>query len=109
MGADAAVSMSYVPRCSLSLIDGNYTLTVFSSQVNGGAVVGDQTATLFRLFGDVNGDRTVNVLDLAAFRSAFGTMRGQPGYLDWLDINGDGVINGTDLVAFRNRFGVTLP
>jgi hypothetical protein len=55
MGADAAVSMSYVPPCSLSLIDGNYTLTVFSSQVNGRAVVGDQTATLFRLFGDVKG------------------------------------------------------
>jgi hypothetical protein len=92
-----------------SLIDGNYTLTVFSSQVNGGVVVGDQTATLFRLFGDMNGDRAVNGLDLTSFRSAFGTMIGQPGYVEWLDINGDGAIDGTDLVAFRKRFGVILP
>jgi hypothetical protein len=92
-----------------SLIDGNYTLTVFSSQLNGGVVVGDQTATLFRLFGDVNGDRAVNGLDLAAFRPAFGTTIGQPGYVEWLDVNGDGVINGTDMTAFRSRFGAMLP
>lgn len=92
-----------------SLIDGNYTLTVFSSRINGGAVVGDQTATLFRLFGDVNGDRAVNGLDLAAFRPAFGTTIGQPGYVEWLDVNGDGVINGTDMTAFRSRFGTILP
>jgi hypothetical protein len=92
-----------------SLVDGNYTLTVFSNQVNGGVVVGDQTATLSRLFGDVNGDRAVNGLDLAAFRSAFGTTIGQPGYVEWLDVNGDGAINGTDMIAFRNRFGIVLP
>src|SRR5262249_53922076 len=97
------------PTGAPSLVDGNYTLTVFSSQINGGTIVGDQTATLFRLFGDVNGDRAVNGLDLAAFRAAFGTTIGQPGYADWLDANGDGVINGADMIAFRSRFGVTLP
>jgi hypothetical protein len=51
---------------------------------------------LFRLFGDVNGDRTVNGLDLALFRSAFGTSLGNPNYLDYLDQNGDGTINGLD-------------
>jgi hypothetical protein len=64
---------------------------------------------LFRLFGDVNGDRTVNGLDLALFRGAFGTSLGNPNHLDYLDQNGDGSINGLDLAVFRTRFGTTLP
>src|SRR5207249_1055271 len=43
----------------LSLVDGNYTLTVLSSQVNGGIQGGDDVSSLFRLYGDVNGDRAV--------------------------------------------------
>jgi CSLREA domain-containing protein len=97
------------PAGAPSLIDGNYTLTVFSNQVNNGAVAGDQTATLYRLFGDVNGDRAINGLDLTAFRNAFGTVPADANYLSYLDFNGDGAINGSDLAAFRNRFGVVLP
>jgi hypothetical protein len=92
-----------------SLVDGNYTLTVFSSQMNGGVVVGDQTATLFRLYGDFNGDRAVDGLDLTAFRSAFGSLQGNASYVPFLDFNGDGAIDGADLTQFRNRFGVILP
>jgi hypothetical protein len=92
-----------------SLIDGNYALTVFSSQVNGGLLGGDSVSSLFRLFGDVNGDKAVNGLDLAAFRTAFGTSVGNPNYVDFLDENGDGAINGLDLSAFRSRFGTALP
>src|SRR5439155_19769296 len=43
-----------------SLVDGNYTLTVLSSQVQGGIQGGDNVSTLFRLYGDVNGDKAVN-------------------------------------------------
>jgi hypothetical protein len=92
-----------------SLIDGDYTLTVFSAGITGGLTGGDQSSTLFRLFGDVNGDRAVNGLDLALFRTAFGTSLGNPNYVDYLDQNGDGTINGLDLAAFRTRFGTTLP
>jgi hypothetical protein len=66
-------------------------------------------STLFRLFGDVNGDKTVNGLDLALFRNAFGTSLGNPNYVDYLDQNGDGTINGLDLAVFRTHFGTTLP
>ena len=45
---------------------------------------------------DVNGDGTVNVLDLVAVANAFG--KHQP------DINGDGVVNILDLVAIANAF-----
>src|SRR5262249_50189075 len=39
-----------------SLVDGNYTLTVFSGQVSGGLFGGDNVSTLFRLYGDMKGD-----------------------------------------------------
>lgn len=103
-----------------SLIDGNYTLTVLGSQVSGsaGALLdgdadgtpgGDSVTALFRLFGDVNGDKAVNGLDVGAFRTSFGTARGDANYNLAFDFDGDGVINGTDLIAFRSRFGMVLP
>ena len=103
-----------------SLIDGNYTLTVLGSQVTGeggflldgygnGSPGGDNVTPLFRLYGDVNGSKSVNGLDMTAFRTAFGTTSGSPGYLSYLDFDGDGVINGTDLTGFRKRFGTMLP
>jgi hypothetical protein len=94
---------------SLSLVDGRYTLTVLSAQVQGGLQGGDSTTSLFRLYGDVNGDGAVNGLDLGFFRAAFGTAAGDANFLAYLDFNGDGVINGLDLAQFRTRFGTTLP
>jgi hypothetical protein len=92
-----------------SLVDGNYTLTVFSAQIQGGLNGGDNVSTLFRYYGDINGDRVVNGLDLAEFRAAFGTTTGQTGYSTYLDQNGDGAINGLDLAVYRTHFGTSLP
>jgi autotransporter-associated beta strand protein len=92
-----------------SLGDGNYTLTVLNSHVQGGIQGGDNVSSLFRLFGDVNGDRAVDGLDLTAFRNAFGSLQGNASYVPFLDFNGDGAIDGADLTQFRNRFGVILP
>ena len=75
----------------------------------GGNFVFNDTQGLFRLFGDVNGDQTVNGFDLGFFRNAFGTQTGDSNYLSYLDLNGDGVINGFDLGQFRTRFGTMLP
>jgi streptogramin lyase len=102
-----------------SLVDGLYRLTIMSAQVSGsgqpldgdanGTAGGDFTLDLHRLFGDFNGDRTVNVTDLTAFRNAFGATASDPNFQPFLDFNGDGVINITDLTQFRSRFGVILP
>lgn len=104
-----------------SLADGRYTLTAVAGQISSGGVAldgGSGTGTnytfsdsqgLFRMYGDVNGDQTVNGFDLGFFRSAFGTAAGDPNYLSYLDVNGDGVINGFDLGQFRTRFGTMLP
>jgi len=92
-----------------SLIDGNYTLTVFGGQVQGGLQGGDNVSTLFRLFGDIDGNKAVNGLDLAAFRNAFGSVSADTAFVPFLDFDGDGAINGRDLTQFRNRFGIILP
>src|SRR5262245_21798738 len=92
-----------------SLIDGNYTLTVLNNQIQGGLQGGDNVSRLFRLFGDMNGDKSVNGLDLTAFRNTFGSVSADANYLAAFDWNGDGAINGTDLTQFRTRFGVILP
>jgi outer membrane protein assembly factor BamB len=98
-----------------SLADGRYTLTALASQIsaNGQQMASDyhfgDAQGLFRIFGDVDGDQTVNGFDLGFFRNAFGTQTGDPNYLSYLDLNGDGVINGFDLGQFRTRFGTMLP
>jgi hypothetical protein len=102
-----------------SLVDGNYRLTILASQVSGngqpldgdanGVAGGDFTLDFFRLFGDVNGDKAVDGLDLTMFRNTFGSVQGNASYLSFLDFNGDGAIDGADLTQFRNRFGVILP
>jgi hypothetical protein len=92
-----------------SLIDGNYTLTVLSGQIQGGIQGGDSVTGFSRLFGDLNGDKAVNGLELTTWRGAFGTVSGDARYVASLDFNGDGAINGTDLAQFRARFGLILP
>ena len=106
-----------------SLADGRYSLTALAGQISAGGQAldgnGDGTSGdnyifgdaqgLFRLFGDVNGDQTVNGFDFGFFKNAFGTQAGDPNYLSYLDINGDGVINGFDFGQFRTRFGTMLP
>src|SRR5439155_6396583 len=78
-----------------SLNDGRYTLTALAAQItangqqldgNGDGVTGDNFtfadsglatgSQLFRLYGDVNGDRFVNGADFALFRTAFGSGQG---------------------------------
>jgi hypothetical protein len=106
-----------------SLTDGEYTLEVLDNLVSAGGVPldGDDDGLpggnynfgndqgFFRLFGDINGDRTVNGLDLGYFRDAFGSQIGEANFLGYLDFDADGVINGFDFSQFRIRFGTSLP
>jgi hypothetical protein len=102
-----------------SLVDGLYRLRILAAQVSGsgqpldgdanGTAGGDFTLDLHRLYGDVNGDKAVNGLDLAELRKAFGASAADANYRSDLDFNGDGAINGSDLAAFRSRFGTILP
>jgi hypothetical protein len=99
-----------------SLADGSYTLTLRAERVHDrwgreldgdgdGSPGGDRVDGFSRLFGDANGDGHVDGGDRAAFRSAFGTSAGDPGYLWYFDFDGDGDVDGRDNGQFNRRFG----
>jgi len=64
----------------------------------------------FRLFGDINGDGTVDGgADFSAFGTTFGLSTGDPGYLAAFDFNADGTVEGgTDFAQFGSRFGLSI-
>jgi regulation of enolase protein 1 (concanavalin A-like superfamily) len=102
-----------------SLIDGRYTFTIQSSQVSGpggpldgdndGTPGGDSVTGLFRLFGDSDGNGTVDALDLFRLRTTFGKTAADPGFLAYFDFDGSGAVDALDLLRFRTRFGTVLP
>jgi hypothetical protein len=106
-----------------SLRDGRYTLIAFASQIsaNGQSLDGDADGTpgdnytfgdaqgLFRFFGDVNGDRHVDIADVGLFSSTFNLSTGQPGFIAAFDFNGDGHIDIADFGQFSIRFFTVLP
>ena len=102
-----------------SLIDGFYDISMDADQIkgdggklNGGAGWGtdyNETGTTankhFRLFGDSDGNATVDFLiDFIAFRNAFATPTA-PASLALFDFDGSGAVDFlSDFIAFRNRF-----
>lgn len=108
-----------------SLVDGNYQLTVFGAEITdsagvqldadadgvagGNFVFGDEESdNFFRLYGDTDGNRIVNVFDLLAFRRTFLETEGSDDFNPQLDSDGDGIINVFDLLEFRRNFLETL-
>ncbi|MBI3465897.1 MAG: hypothetical protein HY000_23010, partial [Planctomycetes bacterium] len=102
-----------------SLADGNYTLTVLADRVHDrwgreldgdgdGSAGGDRADALFRLYGDSDGDRDVDLLDLGRFLSTFGRRQGNHHYLDYMDFDGDDRVGVIDLLAFVRRLGKDL-
>ena len=103
-----------------SLLDGNYTLTIIDTKITDGSgnvldgdgdgVAGASTVdSFFRLYGDADGDRDVDLFDFATFRSAFGSSSGSPNFQAGMDQDGDGDIDLFDFAAFRSNFGAALP
>jgi hypothetical protein len=106
-----------------SLRDGRYTLTALASQISAGGIALDgngdgtpggdfvfgDTQGLFRFFGDINGDRHVDIADFAVLSNSFNSSTGQTNYLAYLDFNGDGHIDIADFGQFSVRFFTPLP
>ena len=102
-----------------SLADGNYTLTIRSDLVHDGVgraldgdgdgtAGGDATEALFRLYGDSDGDRDVDLSDLGRFLSTLGRRTGDPRYLWYMDLNADDRVGLLDLLAFARQVGTQL-
>jgi hypothetical protein len=106
-----------------SLADGRFTLTALANQIsvggqaldgNGDGTPGDnyvfgEAQGLFRFFGDVNGDRHVDIADFGFFSGTFNLSTGQTGFLSYFDFNGDGHIDIADFGQFSLRFFTPLP
>jgi ELWxxDGT repeat protein len=98
-----------------SLKDGRYTLTALASQIsaNGQQMASDYTfgdaQGLFRFYGDINGDRHVDIADFGQFSSTFNLSTGQTGFLAAFDFNGDWVIDIADFGQFSIRMFTVLP
>jgi hypothetical protein len=106
-----------------SLADGRWTLTALASQItaNGQQLYGDGNGTggdnytfsdgqgLFRFFGDINGDRHVDIADFGLFSTTFNLSTGQTGFNAAFDFNGDGHIDIVDFGQFAIRLFTPLP
>lgn len=107
---------------NFSLADGRYTLTVLAALVNAGGVPLDGNGdgiggdnfvfaaapapnppnNIFRLFGDSDGNGTVNAVDFNAFRLAYSQ---GPSIFDF---DADNQTTAADFNQFRLRYGVTV-
>jgi|GEM_PF-604664 len=56
-------------------------------------------------YGDIDSSGRIDGLDLALLAHAFGSMEGEPRYLETADLNGDGVVDGEDLARLAAWFG----
>ncbi len=113
-----------VNDASNSLVDGNYELIIDASKVTsvGGALDGNRDGTagdsytygttdidkFFRYFGDSDGDRDVDSVDLLRFRTSFNKSGGDAGYLHYFDLLGDDDVDSVDLLKFRTKFNKSL-
>lgn len=111
-------------RANGLLVDGNYQLAIDGSKIlrSGRELDGDQDGIaggefvygseasdrFFALYGDLNGDRTVNLPEFNAFRASFGRVVGDSAYRAELDFDGDGLVGLSDFNQFRSRFGRLL-
>ena len=100
-----------------SLIDGRYTFRALASQISsaGGAlnggndfVFGDADG-LFRFFGDITGDRRVDIADFGIFSTSYNLQLGQTGYIAAFDFNGDNRVDIADFGQFSLRYFTNLP
>ena len=91
-----------------SLSDGVYRLTLHPASVLNAATGtplagGDEVLSTFhRLYGDADGNGSVNASDYTRFKRAFGSAA----YDAAFDADGNGVVNTLDYLNFRKRFGL---
>jgi len=92
---------------------GNYTLSAYATPVSGETDTGDNTCTdgkvRVTILGDVNGDRTVNIVDLTIVSLAYGRFKGEPGYNPEADITEDQLVDMRDLFIVARNLGHTDP
>jgi len=103
-----------------SLPDGNYLATLLAAGITdaaGNSLDGDGNGTggddyrftFFRYYGDLDGDRDVDHLDLYGFQQTYRKTAADPTYNAALDFDADGAIGPADLAAYQLRYLSRLP
>jgi len=89
----------------------NYTIKAEASVVPGDIDTADNVyidgKVKVNLPGDVNGDGTVDILDLSIVSVAYFTFEGDPNYNPDADINKDGIVDMRDLSIVAANYGNT--
>jgi len=91
-----------------SLADGIYDVSVAAAGVHdlaGNALSGNFSQRFHRLYGDYDGNKTVNNGDYFWFKQTFNKNTGDTGFLDLCDYDANGTVNNGDYFQFKKRFG----
>jgi hypothetical protein len=109
-----------------SLKDGDYQLTIHSSRIHstntgrtldgdGDGISGGEyrfghpaSNAFFRLYGDSDGDRDVDNLDFARFRTTMNKRSTDAAFLSYFDFEGDNDVDNLDFARFAARMGKHL-
>jgi hypothetical protein len=102
---DSILHRATVTFDPMAMADGNYRLTIAAGALPG--LTTPLTYDFFILAGDVNRDRSVDFLDLAAMAQHYNTTGG----MTWADgdFNGDGNVDFLDLARMAQRYNTALP
>ena len=93
-----------------SLADGRYTVTIHSQEIHETSPLAlvlsaDRVDSVFRLFGDADGNGVVDNSDMFLIRASINKSVGEIGYLALFDFDGNGTVDQADYNQLRNRFG----
>lgn len=94
-----------------SSVKGNYILTAYVTPVSGEKEVDDNSLEDGWIFltipGDVDADRDVDIFDIVAIVTAYGSAEGDSEYFSNYDINGDGKVDIFDIVIASGNYKKT--
>ncbi|TET56775.1 hypothetical protein E3J51_04280, partial [Candidatus Bathyarchaeota archaeon] len=91
-----------------SSVKGNYTLTAYVTPVSEEKEVDNNLLEDGWIFltipGDVDADRDVDIFDIVAIVTAYGSAEGDPEYVPNYDINDDGKVDIFDIVIASGNY-----
>jgi hypothetical protein len=87
----------------------NYTIKAYAPEVPGEISIENNlyldSIVIIKIFGDTNGDKKVNILDVAEASKAFGSYVGHARWNPNVDLDNDGRISVIDMVLVAMNFG----
>ena len=90
-------------------LDGEEDLYSPSLPSGNGTAGGSFSGLIYRLAGDMTGDRKVNVFDLQRLAASWNKQDGQAGYDGACDLTGDGKVNVFDLQVLAANWNQQIP